>query len=195
MTMQRNKVAIVVLHEIYGVNNFIKAICQEFEKDGYVVFCPNLIKKEAFTYQEEELSYAYFREQIGYHVSSMLENQIVELKKDYKKVFVLGFSAGATLAWNCCELESCDGIISIYGSRIRDYQYRKPKCPVLLVFSNNEANFVPRLMEKANEEKGIHLHVLDAHHGYMDPYASHYHKEARSKTKQLIDRFLNENTY
>lgn len=37
-----NKSAIIVLHEIYGVNKFIQKQLQKFREAGYDVFCPDV---------------------------------------------------------------------------------------------------------------------------------------------------------
>ncbi len=47
--------AIIVLHEIYGVNEFIKDQCQKFMEAGFDVFCPNMIHKPPFSYDKVEV--------------------------------------------------------------------------------------------------------------------------------------------
>lgn len=46
--IHKSNIAIVVLHEIYGVNNFIKDVCQKYYKGGYDVFCPELLGEKEF---------------------------------------------------------------------------------------------------------------------------------------------------
>ncbi|MEL7568217.1 MAG: dienelactone hydrolase family protein [Dehalobacterium sp.] len=36
--------AVIVLHEIYGINPHIRYVCQQYEAVGYDIICPNFIK-------------------------------------------------------------------------------------------------------------------------------------------------------
>lgn len=47
-----SETVIIVLHEIYGVNQHIKLICGHFSLKGYDVMCPNLINiNTSFSYK------------------------------------------------------------------------------------------------------------------------------------------------
>ena len=60
--------AIIVLHEIYGINEHIKNVCIGFSAKGYDVICPNLInRREPFDYESQEEAYNYFMNNIGFY--------------------------------------------------------------------------------------------------------------------------------
>lgn len=44
-----DKKAIIVLHEIYGINNFISTQCLWYEHMGFDVLCPNMIERKCLT--------------------------------------------------------------------------------------------------------------------------------------------------
>ena len=49
------KKAVVLLHEIYGVNAHIEHYANEFIALGYDVYCPNFLQLEQpFPYEEEQ---------------------------------------------------------------------------------------------------------------------------------------------
>ncbi|SET52294.1 Dienelactone hydrolase family protein [Enterococcus malodoratus] len=35
--------AVIILHEIYGLNQFILDVCNQYSEKGYDVFCPDLL--------------------------------------------------------------------------------------------------------------------------------------------------------
>jgi dienelactone hydrolase len=135
----KSKNAIIVLHEIYGINEFVKDQCQKYMKADYDVFCPNMINRTSFLYEESLKAYNYFTKNIGFEVYKEIIDFVNELKYEYDNVFIIGFSVGATIAWRCCENSLCSGIVACYGSRIRDYTYLNPTCPTLLLIAKEDS--------------------------------------------------------
>ena len=113
--------AIILLHEIYGVNRFMDAQRQKYEKLGLAVFCPDFYNGRVFGYDETENAYPYFYEQVGLDSYCRVWKQVDALRTQYEKVYLLGFSVGATLAWRCSKNPNCAGAIACYGSRIRNF--------------------------------------------------------------------------
>ncbi len=135
--------AIIVVHEIYGINQHMKFICQSLSEYDFDVFCPNLLDKEMpFDYSQEEDAYSNLMKNIGFtNALITIKNSIMDIKDEYKKIFVVGFSVGATVAWLCSEEQLVDGIIGYYGSRIRNFMDISPQCPTLLFFPQEETSF------------------------------------------------------
>ena len=91
------KQAVVILHEIYGLNDFIEELCISYQQKGYAVFAPNLLKREiTFAYEQEAEAYTYFNQQVGFKIVKQVERLINDLKEEYEQVIVIGFSVGAT---------------------------------------------------------------------------------------------------
>ncbi|MGD9566802.1 MAG: dienelactone hydrolase family protein [Sedimentibacter sp.] len=133
---EKHKQAIVVLHEIYGINQFVKKQYQEFIEAGYDVFCPNMIDRASFSYEESIEAYDFFINNVGFEVYKEINDLVNQLKDKYDDVFNIGFSVGATIAWRCSENSLCSGIVACYGSRIRDYTNINLIYPSLLLFAN-----------------------------------------------------------
>ncbi|WP_226666410.1 dienelactone hydrolase family protein [Metabacillus litoralis] len=177
------KTLIIVVHEIYGINKHIKHFCQSLSKLNVDIICPNLLDmKTAFKYEEEQKAYEYFKEHKGFEYGF---NQIIELikqnRKYYDEIFVLGFSVGATIAWMCSEEELVDGVVGYYGTRIRDYLHRKPTCPVLLFFPEQESSFNVEKLIKRLKDKKVNIHQLKGKHGCCDPYSENYQRDSSVK--------------
>lgn len=187
---ENNKNAIILLHEIYGANQFMEQLCKEYAMKGFDVFCPDLLHRKFFLYQEEQEAYTYFTENVGFECYKNIEALLKQLKPDYKHLFILGFSAGATIAWRCCESPHCNSIICCYGSRIRDYLELQPKCSVLLLFARQDSFDVQRITDNLQKKKNIEVHTLEASHGFMDPFSKNFSSRNMAQAKALIDDFL-----
>ena len=185
-----NDVAIIILHEIYGINRFIEELCIQYHNDGFDVFCPQLLGRENFPYEDSSGAYAYFLNEVGFDVYKKVKEQIKYLKLFYKKVFVLGFSVGATIAWLCSETSLADGIICCYGSRIRDYLQVKPCCQVLLLFAQYDSFNVQELVNWFKDKKNIAIFSLPAHHGFLDKYNKYYDEKEANIAAVLIRKAM-----
>jgi dienelactone hydrolase len=181
-----NKAVIIILHEIYGINRFIEELCIQYHNDGFDIFCPQLLGRENFPYEDSAAAHAYFFNEVGFDVYKKVEEQIKCLKLSYKKVFVLGFSVGATIAWRCSETSSADGIICCYGSRIRDYLQVKSCCPVLLLFAEYDSFDVQEVINKLKYKENVEVVKLKTQHGFLDKYNESYDKQQAKVANDLI---------
>lgn len=170
---------VIVLHEIYGINPFIQDTCELLSKQNFDIVCPNLLPQVTpFDYIQEGMAYKNFMAYAGFDDSAEKVKEFVKGMKDqYSKIFILGFSVGATVAWLCSEQEDVDGIVGYYGSRIRDYVEIQPTCPTLLYFSNAEKSFDVNEMIVKLDNPNVEIEVFNAQHGFSDPYASEYDEE------------------
>lgn len=192
--VENGKRAIIVLHEIYGVNEFIQEQCQKFREVGYDVFCPNMVDKPPFSYEKSEEAYDFFKKSIGFEVYKKVSTFVSKLKVKYDQVFVIGFSVGATIAWRCCENSLCSGIISCYGSRIRDYTSLTPACPILLLFARENSFDVHTLAFQLQNKPYLSILEFDAEHGFVDPFSKHFNFQQSKRAEESIARFMKECT-
>lgn len=191
---ENSKQAIIVLHEIYGVNQFIKDQCQQFTEAGYDVFCPNLINKLPYSYDESIEAYDYFMKNVGFEVYKEISDFVNKLKDKYESIFIIGFSIGATIAWRCCENTLCSGIVACYGSRIRDYTYLNPTCPTLLLFAKEDSFDVHTIVCQLGDKQNLSIIEFDAKHGFLDSYSKYYEIQQSKFAKESIIEFINKYT-
>lgn len=192
-TLNTNK-CLIVLHEIYGINEHINNICEKFKAEGFDIICPNLLNQEIpFSYAEEEKAYRNYMDNVGFDKAfETVKNIVRAAKKHYQKIFILGFSAGATVAWRCSEL-NVNAIVGYYGSRIRDYVEIIPKCPALLFFPTNEKSFdIEELMSNFSGSTAKFRVCIGAH-GFTDPSSLDYDKGLTQSTMEETMNFLEEN--
>lgn len=184
---------IIVLHEIYGINKHIVKVCQILSDRKYDVAAPNFLKDGInFRYEQEAKAYSYFMNEIGLDNALIKLTQIlISMRPLYKRIYVLGYSIGATLAWLCSQTNLCDLVIGFYGSRIRDNLAIIPQCPTLLFFPTEEQNFdVDCLINKLNRVKNISIKKLNGKHGFADPFSKNYNNTSTLIAHKEILLFL-----
>lgn len=190
---RQSDTAVIVLHEIYGINQHIRVVCQSLSEHGFDIICPNLLEREIpFKYEQEELAYQNFMNKIDMQTASKKVKDIAdEIKDQYKKIFLLGFSVGATIAWLNSENKEINGIVGFYGSRIRDYIDMSPECPAMLFFPEEEYSFhVEELIDQLNKNSSVEIFKMHGLHGFSDPYSSKYNEESAQKAEREMIRFL-----
>lgn len=187
------KQAVVILHEIYGLNDFIEELCISYQQKGYAVFAPNLLKREiTFAYEQEAEAYTYFNQQVGFKIVKQVERLINDLKEEYEQVIVIGFSVGATLAWLCCENSNCAAVVCFYGSRIRDYLYLQPVCPALVLFASEDLFEVDKVIELLSGKANLESKKITGRHGFMDSYGKNFSFTANLEAQKSVELFLAE---
>lgn len=185
---------VIVLHEIYGINPHISGVCSNIAELGYDVVCPDLLDgKPSFAYAQEGEAYQYFLNFVGFESSAKRITFLMrQEEKDYKRIFLMGYSIGATIAWLCTANNiKCDGMIGYYGSRIRDYMEISPKCPALLLFPEAEKSFDPKELQKELLEKQmVEVHIFKGTHGFADPFSIKYNEKSSGEANRMAEDFL-----
>ncbi|APH04908.1 dienelactone hydrolase family protein [Bacillus weihaiensis] len=190
-----NRSVVIIIHEIYGVNDHISTFSKRLTSQGFEVICPNLLDFELpFDYEQEEEAYHHFMNNIGFDHSVQRISSLVEgVSRKYERVFLIGFSVGATIAWLCSKDQSIDGIICFYGSRIREYVDIVPLCPTLLIFPEMEKSFnVDELIAGLGEKGNVTALKFEGLHGFCNPYSAYYHKESAQESYERGLQFLRE---
>ncbi|MCM3601024.1 dienelactone hydrolase family protein [Robertmurraya korlensis] len=175
---KKSDTLIIVIHEIYGINEHMRSYCELLSKQSFDVICPNLLKRDLpFDYSEEEDAYQNFIENVGFtDAFHKIKDIVSDFIEEYQKIFIIGFSVGATVAWLFSEEGVVDGIVGYYGSRIRNFVELTPKCPTMLLFPQEEPSFdVDELIRTLNN-KNIEVHKLNGRHGFSDPYSLNYNR-------------------
>jgi dienelactone hydrolase len=189
---KKSDTLIIVIHEINGINQHMQSFCELISKEGFDVICPNLLERDiTFGYSQEEVAYHHFMESIGFtQAQQKIKDILSDAKDEYQKIFIIGFSVGATVAWLCSMEESVDGIVGYYGSRIRNYIELTPKSPTMLFFPEEEQSFQVDKLISTLDNKNIEVYKFNGKHGFSDPFSPIYNvlsaQLAYSKTVDFI---------
>ncbi|PZD97307.1 hypothetical protein DNH61_02845 [Paenibacillus sambharensis] len=191
-TSQSKTKLLILLHEIYGINDHMNWFSKELEQAGYNVLTPNLLRREPFAYEQESEAYHYFMSEIGFEAAVDEVERLLHIHRErYEDILIIGFSIGATVAWLCSSFPEVDGIVGYYGSRIRDYLEVEPACPALLIFALQEKSVqVPVLEAELSGRPNVTVKTVDSAHGFMNPYHPSYREEEYSKCLLRTRDFL-----
>ncbi|VUZ25951.1 Uncharacterised protein [Acetobacterium wieringae] len=184
--------AVIIIPEIYGMNQYIHDWAEFFRVQDYDIFCVDLSPEErVYQYAQSNEAYQAFVENNSFERYREIATDIEELKKFYNKIIVFGSSVGATIAWRLTENPYCDGMIGFYGSRIRDYLDVSPVCPCLLIFSEQEASFEVRsIIPRLKQKETVDTFVLSGCHGFADRYGDYYCEQSGNKGLDMVKSFL-----
>lgn len=188
---QGSSTAVIVVHEIYGMNQHMKDICRSLGEQGFGVFCPDLLGRPAFDYAEEQEAYRYFMNNVGFlNARHKVENLIDDVRPAYEKVVVVGFSVGATVAWLCSEDGRIDGVVGYYGSRIRQFLELQPSCPVLLFFPRKEPSFDVNELLLSLQKENVSCFQFEGEHGFSDPYSIRFDEMSSQEALRKMSSFI-----
>ncbi|GIN89782.1 hypothetical protein J6TS1_37940 [Siminovitchia terrae] len=188
---------IIVVHEIYGINDHMKWFCEMLSQESLDVICPNLYKQGiSFDYAQEAEAYRYFMDHVGFmYAFNKVKDAFREMKAEYNRIFIVGFSVGATIAWLCSQEKGLNGIVGYYGSRIRDYKQISPTCPTLLFFPEQEHSFNVSELIVYLQEKYIEIHTVKGEHGFSDPFSPVFNKQSAQLTFDRMSGFINKKMF
>jgi carboxymethylenebutenolidase len=193
--------AVVVLQEVFGVNDSIRGIADDYARDGYHVAAPSLFDRIAsgleFPYTEAGRERA--REtvaQITYDQSLRDIAATVDYLSRYGRVAVVGYCLGGILAWLAASrLQGLAAASCYYPSRIGAYAEEDPRCPVQLHFAEYDHSISTSDVQKVEEAQSGHKNVRSfiyagTSHGFncdaRDVYAPHAATLARQRTLMLF---------
>ncbi|GEK27049.1 dienelactone hydrolase family protein [Bacillus spizizenii] len=183
------KPLIILAHEIYGVNIHMKKMGRLIKMAGYDVITPNLLGDgEVYSLQEEKTAYEQFTKHERLKTGESIIQNVIRQNAG-RRIFVIGFSAGATIAWKCSSMPEVSGAVCYYGSRIRDSLHHVPACPVLLFFPPYEPSFdVAVLIKKLREKQhpDLEIYQFDALHGFANPESVYFDRALFFKTLSII---------
>lgn len=196
------KGGIVVIQEIFGVNQHIRAVTDQFAADGYLALAPRF-----FDHVKPGIELGYTPDTIaeGRKIVTELgldkpvqdvEAAIEELKRrGVRKVGVTGFCWGGTITWLSATRLQPDAAVAYYGGGIYGTKSEQPKVPTMMHFGDKDMH-IP--MAHVNELRKLHpgVQIFDypADHGFhcnergsWDAAAS---KQAMARTLEFFGKHV-----
>jgi carboxymethylenebutenolidase len=189
--------ALIVIMEIFGVNSHIRAVADDYAKEGYLAIAPAL-----FDRVQRGLDIGYTPADIEVGRSAMQKMKLDDAIKDVAatlaevksagKVGIVGYCWGGTVSWKSAS--SVDGLscaIAYYGGGIPGLIGEKPKVPVMFHWGETDQS-IP--LEKAKEVAAAHKDqqhfFYPAGHGFNCDQRGSYNAEASKLAKSRSLEFL-----
>ena len=144
---------VLLIQEIFGVNEHIRAVADQYAADGYCVIAPDIFWRD-----EKRLDLNYDQPGFEKGLALLGKMDIDQVAKDLKasvatirkhkactgKVGSVGFCMGGLLSFVAAAETGVDTAVCYYGGGIHQQLSRakKIKCPVLFHFAENDG-YIP----------------------------------------------------
>lgn len=169
------KGGVVVCQEIFGVNDYLRSVCDFYATAGYLTVAPQFFDRierdVALDYSPQNLARGLeFIPKVDLHVAlDDLEAAREHLRSaGAAKVGVVGFCWGGTLTWLLACRRQVDCAVAYYGSEIDDFPNEHARHPVIMHIGDADRTIPPDKLariQKAQADTPIHIYP-GAPHGF-----------------------------
>ena len=193
---------VVVAQEMYGVNDYLRSVCDFYAGHGYAAIAPSLYDRK-----QRGLIYAYTREdhdraQATYKpwpVDVVLDD--LDAAREHiagaGRIAIVGFCWGGSLAWLAACRRNYDAAVPYYGSMMPDFAHEQPRCPVIAHIGDRD-NTLPadRIAHFRAAQPNVPVHIYEgAQHGFdnanrKERYDAPAHTLARERTLEFLGRII-----
>jgi carboxymethylenebutenolidase len=191
------KGGVVVVQEIFGVTNHVKAVADRYAAEGFKAIAPAMFDriKRGIT-----LGYTEIQQGIAYMQQLQWPNTLADLEAAAAEVrpsggaAVVGFCWGGTVAHVAAADLDIDAAVSYYGGGVAKMLDKHPRCPILYHFGDQDGSIpMPDVEKVRNAFPDSALFVYPgAQHGFnCDERASYNAADAKLAFSRTI-AFLNE---
>jgi carboxymethylenebutenolidase len=202
---------IVLMQEIFGVNEHIRAVADQYALDGFVVLAPDLFWRQA---PRVELGYegadmtrarslmqAYTSEQAIADIGVAVRVLRARAEVGTSKVGTVGYCMGGRMAWLAAATAGVDAAVPYYGGGIHmNLQHAAAvRCPVQFHYAGHDDHIPPEAVASVRQAMGperAEVHVYpDAHHGFNCWARGSYHAASAALAHGRALAFLAANLY
>jgi carboxymethylenebutenolidase len=193
--------ALVVVQEIFGVNAHIREVTDEYAKDGFLAVAPALFDRYE---RNVELGYdgADMQKAMSFIPGLNIDNAVMDVaaavqyaaRSTGKKVGVIGYCFGGTIAWLAATRLPVQAAVGYYGGRIGNYAQEQPKAPVQLHFGEQDKHIPPEEVAKiTSAHPEVEVFWYDAGHAFNAKPRASYNAEAARVARERALGFLKKN--
>jgi carboxymethylenebutenolidase len=188
------KGGIVVIQEIFGVNNHVRGVVESYAANGYAAIAPALFdraeKGVELGYTEKDIEAGReLRAKVGW------DNPIKDIRaamgalKGAGKIGTVGYCWGGSVAWlTATRLDGIAAAVCYYGGQIAAFKDEKPRVPVMFHFGERDKGIPMSDVEAVKKAQANQiLHVYPAGHGFNCEERGDYDASCK---KLALDRTL-----
>jgi carboxymethylenebutenolidase len=189
---------IVIAQEMYGVNAYLRSVCDFYAAQGYVAIAPALYDRK-----QRGLTYAYTKDDHDraqrMYTAWNLDHALADLDAarraiaDGGRIGIIGFCWGGSLAWLAACRGDYDCAVSYYGSMIPDFAHEQARCPVIAHIGDKDTTLPPaRVALFRAAQPSVPVYIYEgAPHGFdnenrTERYHPAAHKLARERTLTFL---------
>lgn len=191
------KGAVVVLQEIFGANQHIRADADRYAAAGYLAIAPALYDRVE---PNVELGYSGDDPKKGMEIRAKTElpktrldiEAAIDAVKSAGKVGIVGYCWGGTLTYDAAvNIPGLAAASSYYGGGVPAMAEQKPKIPTICHFGETDHSISMEAVEKVKAaQPDLPVYVYPAGHGFNCDERASWHKEsAELARKRTLDFF------
>ncbi len=186
------KGAVVVIQEIFGVNQHIREVTDGYAADGYYAIAPKI-----FDRIERDIELGYEEADMGRGIDLAFQQldlaaalgdiqTAINHASEQGKVGVVGYCFGGLLTWlSACDLDNVAAASSYYGGGVAGQMEKTPKCPVIMHFGELDAHIPMSDVESVKAaQPDTPVYVYDADHGFNCDHRASYDAAAAATAKE-----------
>lgn len=200
---------IVMLHEIFGVTDWIRETADLFAEHGYCVVAPDMFWRLEPNFvadhrNSEQTEQGRRYKQLIDHAKAMddvaaVVSRLKSMPECNGKVGVTGFCTGGTLTYLAAARLDIDAAVAYYGTQIHEYlgEGKNIACPTIFHMGDKDDRVPQGLADMTRSAlKGIPdiaIHTYDAGHAFAhtgrpDYYSDKASRKAHARTFDLFDK-------
>jgi carboxymethylenebutenolidase len=179
---------VVVVQEIFGVNNHIRSVCDRLASAGYVALAPQVfdrIERDFESgYTPDEVAHARtFIGKLDWAKVMMDTEAAIDALKKEGAVAVMGFCLGGSVSWIAAtKLGGLAAAVCYYGGQIMQHIDNKPRCPVQMHFGGQDTH-IPmsdvEVMKQKQPQAEIYVYQHAGHGFHCDERGSYDQPSSR----------------
>ncbi|MEQ8861412.1 MAG: dienelactone hydrolase family protein [Pseudomonadales bacterium] len=194
------KGAVVVIQEIFGVNDHIRQVVDGYAREGYVAIAPQIFDRVErdveLGYQEADLTrgVAIAFEQLDHALALQDVQAAIDTAAGDGKVGVVGYCFGGLLTWRAaCEARGVTAAVAYYGGGIARETERQARCPVMMHFGEKDAHISLDDVAKIRKaQPAAQVFVYPADHGFNCDHRASFDASSAGLAKQRTLAFFAE---
>lgn len=191
---------LVVIQEIFGVNQHIRKVTDSFAAEGYLCLAPAIFDRVDRNF---EIGYTPADVEHGRATRAkiQLDDMVADIRAAVKalqaeklKVGVVGYCLGGTLAWlSATRIDGVGAAVGYYGGGVAASAAETPRSPVLLHWGETDASIPPDHWETVKKaHPTVPAHVYPAGHGFNCDERGSWHAESAALAKKRTLDFFRE---
>lgn len=192
---------VVVLQEIWGVNDHIRRVADGYAADGYVAIAPALFDRverdlTMDEYTNETRNRGFAAMQKVNHDEAMLDiGAAADSVSAAGKVAAVGFCFGGRLAWlAAARVPDISASVGYYGGGIPGLAAEQPRCPVILHFGERDQHIpVASVQEFGKAQPTVPIYMYNADHGFNCDQRGSYDAPSAKLARERTLEFLRKN--
>ncbi len=193
--------AILVAMEMYGVNDYLRTVCENYAAEGYVAIAPQFFDRFApdvtFPYDGSAYDVAkVYSAEVVPHIVTDAEAALARVGAA-GKVAISGYCFGGTVTWLAACRSRFDAAIAYYGSDMCDYPDEAARCPTICHVGDKDTAVPPEDVAKFQAKRPeVYWHIYPGVlHGFdnwtrSERYDAAASKLARERTMAFLEEHI-----